>query len=35
MQQWIIGILGSMGAIVMASADARAGADQGALYDGV
>ena len=35
MQQWIIGILGSMGAIVMASAVAWAGADQGALYDGV
>ena len=35
MQHWIIGILGSMGAIVMASAVAWAGADQGALYDGV
>ena len=35
MQQWIIGILGSIGAIVLASAVAWAGADQGALYDGV
>ena len=35
MQQWIIGILGSMGAIVMASAVAWDAADQVDLNDGV
>ena len=35
MQTWIIGILGSIGGVLLACAVAWAGADQGVLYDGL
>ena len=33
MQQWIVGILGSIGAVLLAMVVAWAGSDQGILYN--
>ena len=35
MQTWVVGILGSIGGVLLACAVAWAGADQGVLYDGL